>query len=176
MPSHAFRLRPGDAPRYVQLRQRMLIEQWDDSLPRHEIETITVPAAAATFGEDSSATFGIEAPPDDAAEPGTVRPLIGMAILARHRTRRYAHRTRLFNVYIERDHRGQGYARQLVSAVIEYARTWQGVDYLDLCVNEDAVGAQRLYARLGFVQWGRQEEAITSHGRRLAEIHMTLKL
>jgi ribosomal protein S18 acetylase RimI-like enzyme len=154
----------------------MLIEQWDDSVPRHEIETITVPAAAATFGEDSSATFGIEAPPDDSSEPGSARPLIGMAILARQRNRRYEHRARLFNVYVGPDYRGRGFAGQLVSAAIEHARGWPGVDYLDLCVNEDAVTAQRLYVRMGFAEWGRQEEAITSHGRRLAEIHMTLRL
>jgi ribosomal protein S18 acetylase RimI-like enzyme len=154
----------------------MLIEQWDESIPRQEIETITVPGAAAAFAADHAITFGVEGPADDSAEPGATPPLIGMAILARQRQRRYEHRARLFNVYVQPHYRGRGYAGQLVSAAIEHARTWPGVDYLDLCVNEDALSAQRLYVRMGFVEWGRQAEALTSHGRRLAEIHMTLTL
>ena len=63
-----------------------------------------------------------------------------------------------------------------MTAAIEVARRWEGVDYLDLGVSENAPAAQALYESLGFRAWGREPESLEVDGRRYDEIFMSLRL
>ena len=63
-----------------------------------------------------------------------------------------------------------------MSAAIDLARSWVGVDFVDLSVSENAPEAQRLYESLGFEQWGREPEVTEYEGQRYDEIYMTLRL
>jgi ribosomal protein S18 acetylase RimI-like enzyme len=63
-----------------------------------------------------------------------------------------------------------------MDAVIAHARSWQGVEYLDLAVSANSPEAQRLYKGFGFVVWGREPEVTEHEGRRYDEIHMTHRL
>jgi ribosomal protein S18 acetylase RimI-like enzyme len=79
-------------------------------------------------------------------------------------------------VFVEPDYRGRGLGRAVTSAAIAHARTWPGIDFIDLGVSENAPEALRLYESLGFTRWGREPEATQHEGRRYDEIHMTLRL
>lgn len=162
-------LTEDDAVRYVYVRQRMLIDDWSIS-GRAPVATYSPSAARTLLGDHRSATFGI-------ADPlgGSYGPLIAVATVTRNAHHKYAHRARLLSVFVDPPHRGKRLGEAVVAAAVEYARSWR-VEFVDLCVNGNAVPAQRLYARLGFVQWGRQQEAVDSDGNRLDEIHMTLSL
>jgi RimJ/RimL family protein N-acetyltransferase len=155
------------------VRQRVLIDEWETfvPLPTYGIERVTPNSVLGLLGDERSATYGIEADPED-----SYSQLVAIATVTRNAHHKYAHRARLVNVFVERAWRGRGLARAVVTAAIDAAREWNGVEYVDLTVNDDAVPAQHLYERLGFVRWGVQPEAAKARGRRITEIHMTLAL
>lgn len=163
-------LTEDDAVRYVYVRQRMLIDDWGLAGPAPG-GAYSPSAAKTLLGDHRSATFGIADSP-----AGSYGLLIAVATVTRNAHHKYAHRARLLSVFVDPPHRGKGFGEAVVAAAVEYARAWRGLEFIDLCVNGNAVSAQRLYARLGFVQWGRQSEAADSEGNRLDEIHMTLSL
>jgi ribosomal protein S18 acetylase RimI-like enzyme len=102
--------------------------------------------------------------------------LVAGAGILRMKRAKFAHRARLWGVYVEPEQRGRGLGRVVVSAAIEVARTWPGLEYIDLGVSANAPKAHRLYESLGFTAWGREPES-TAHGAlRYDEIYMTLKL
>jgi len=89
---------------------------------------------------------------------------------------KFAHRARLWGVWVEPTHRGRGLGRLVVESALALARRWTGVGYVDLGVSENAPEALRLYESLGFTTWGR-EPAATQYGtHRYDEIYMTLRL
>lgn len=111
-------------------------------------------------------------PQDGSAPPD----LVAVAGIRRMTSPKFAHRARLWGVFVEPDHRGRGLGRAVVSAAVDLARTWPGVDYIDLGVSENAPEARRLYESLGFREWGREPQTTQHEGRRYDEIHMTLRL
>jgi RimJ/RimL family protein N-acetyltransferase len=165
-----FRLQPDDSVRYVHVRQSMLVYEWGLAGTRHGIETLTPSSVSGLLADERSATFAIE------AIDGSNGELIAVATITRGAHTRFAHRAKLVSVFVNPCHRGKGLGRAVVSAAVDHARKWPGVDFVDLCVSEDAQAAQRLYETMGFVAWGRQPEATDYHGRRVDEIHMTLRL
>jgi RimJ/RimL family protein N-acetyltransferase len=132
-------------------------------------------------GEDY-AIFAIDAPAptgawaDAAGETREELELIAGAGIMRARSPKFAHRASIWGVFVEPAYRGNGLGRAVVTAAIDLARSWSGVDYVDLGASGAAPEAQRLYERLGFAAWGREPEATEIDGRRYDEIHMTLRL
>ena len=163
-----FRLGPDDAVRYVHARQGLLVHEWQSAGTPEGVHTITPASIAGLLADPKSATLGIESGPGSS--------LLAIATINRTDYPRYAHRARLVSVYVDERHRGQGLGETIVSAAIDVARGWRGVEFVDLIVNEHATPAQRLYRRLGFVEWGRQSEATDYLGRRFDDIHMSLRL
>lgn len=49
-----------------------------------------------------------------------------------------------------------------MTAALDHARAWVGVDFVDVGVSENSPQARGLYTRLGFEEWGREPEA-TEH-------------
>lgn len=119
-----------------------------------------------SFADEHSATFATEAEGE----------LVAVAGIGRGKPPKFAHRATVWGVFAEPAHRGKGLGRAVVAATIELARTWRGVDFVDLGVSENAPEAQGLYESLGFRAWGRQPEAIEHAGRRYDEIFMALRL
>ena len=134
-------------------------------------------ALAAMLGRPQSAVFAIEdlAPVPD-RDPAWNVPLIAAAGIVRQSRVKFAHRARVWGVYVAADHRRSGLGGAVMRAAIDLARSWPGVDYVDLAVSERAPEARRLYERLGFVAWGREPEATRIEHQRSDEIHMTLRL
>lgn len=162
-------LKPTDVERYVRLRLRMLDDApWAFSASPGDDEALDPARLATMFGEEHSATFAIESPER--------RELVAAASIRRGRPPKFAHRAGIWGVFIEPAHRGQGLGRAVVSAAIDLARTWPGVDFIDLGVSENSPEALRLYESLGFVPWGREPEATEHAGHRYDEIYMTRRL
>ena len=130
-----------------------------------ESDTVKPEYMAKWFADLQNAAFAVEAEGD----------LVAVASIARAR-KKFAHRAKVWGVFVEPEYRGRGLGRVVMSAAIEWARAQGGIDFVDLAVSESALPAQRLYENLGFHAWGREPEATDHDGKRFDEIHMTLRL
>lgn len=182
-PSAPIRLIPADAERYARLRLRMLqAVPWAFGASPEEDELLDLAHLARLLADEHSAIFAIEAwPARDRDRAGAdevqVRPeLLAAAGITRGKPPKFAHRARIWGVFVEPARRGRGMGRALMLAALEQARRWPGVDFLDLGVSESSPEALRLYESLGFEAWGREPEATEHQGRRYDEIHLTLRL
>ncbi|HEX6303939.1 MAG TPA: GNAT family N-acetyltransferase [Anaerolineales bacterium] len=149
------RLTPADAERYARLRMRMLTAMPGafDASPQDD-EALHPAWLARMLAEEYGAIFAIQAP----GPPGLNRvglneasdapKLIAAATITRAKQPQFAHRARIWGVFVEPPQRGKGLGRALLSAAIDLARSWVGVDFVDLSVSENAPEAQRLYESL----------------------------
>ena len=168
------RLHPADAERYARLRRRMLdVAPWAFGVDPDDDEALDPAHLARMFADEHAATFAVEAPADEGRDSPE---LVAAASIARAKGAKFAHRARIWGVFVEPAHRGGGLGRAVVAAAVDLARTWPGVDFVDLGVSERSLEARRLYESFGFVPWGREPEATGHEGRRYDEIHMALRL
>ena len=100
--------------------------------------------------------------------------LLAIAGFVRREGEKERHKGLLWGMYVRPDARNTGLGRQLLEAVIDRAR--QEVEVLQLCVVRGNEGARRLYARLGFIQYGVEKHSLKQHGRYYDEILMALDL
>lgn len=162
-----FRLSPADVDRYVAIRRTMLqTDPWSfDASPDadrgQDVEHVT-----KMLARDDYAIFAVE---------GENGELVATAGVIR-KSGKFAHRAGVWGVYVAHGHRGRGYGRAVMEAVVDLARTWDGVYYLDLGVSERAVEAHALYESLDFEAWGREPESTEVDGVRYDEIFMCLQL
>ena len=127
-----------------------------------------------TLSGDGRAVFAIDEP--STGTTGENRDLIAACGIARSTSPKSRHRATIWGVFVEPAYRGRGFGRAVVAAAINLARSWAGVDYIDLGASARADAARRLYESLGFVAWGREPEATEIDGWRYDETHMTLRL
>jgi RimJ/RimL family protein N-acetyltransferase len=162
-------LEPEDAERYARLRLRMLhAAPWAYASSPEEDEALDPARLAAVLADRERAILAVEAGGGDG-------PLVAAAGIARQRRAKSAHRAGLWGVFVEEAHRGRGLGRAVVSAAIELAFAWDGVDYVDLGVSERSPEARSLYESLGFRAWGREPGSLQCEGRRYDEIFMSLR-
>jgi ribosomal protein S18 acetylase RimI-like enzyme len=165
--SQPFRLQPADAGRFVRVRRRMLADSPWAFAADPENDRASDPAQLAQdLAKDDEAIFAVE-------EGGELVATLGVG---RREGAKFAHRALVWTVFVEPAHRGRGLGAALLARALELARTWPGIDYIDLAVSENSPHAKRLYERFGFVAWGREPEAVQTGGRRYDEHHMTLRL
>ena len=181
MAPQIIRLGCGDAARYIRLRRRMLLDApWSFAASPDDDVALRPDQLTEYLGDAERAIFAVEGPDvsSGAGQPtaGGRPELVAAAGILRATQRKFTHRARLWGVFVEPDDRGRGLGRLVVGAAIDLARSWAGVDYVDLGVSENAPRAQALYESLGFRAWGREPEATEWDGRRYDEIHMTLRL
>jgi RimJ/RimL family protein N-acetyltransferase len=100
--------------------------------------------------------------------------LVGIAGFFIRSGRKEAHKGALWGMYVRPQARGCGIARRLVEAVIDHAR--QQVEVLQLTVVKDNAAARRLYARLGFVEYGVERNSLKQNGRYWDEVLMAKPL
>ena len=77
-------------------------------------------------------------------------------------------------MYVRPDARKAGLGRQLIEAVIDYAR--DHVEVIQLSVVSGNEPARRLYTGLGFVEYGVEKKSLKQDGRYYDEILMALDL
>jgi RimJ/RimL family protein N-acetyltransferase len=100
--------------------------------------------------------------------------LVGIAGFYIQPKPKHTHKGMLWGMYVRPDARGAGIGRLLVEAVIEHAR--RHVELLQLFVVSDNLAARRLYALLGFVEYGIEWHATKYRGQYHDDVLMALPL
>jgi RimJ/RimL family protein N-acetyltransferase len=100
--------------------------------------------------------------------------ILGVAGLLIREGEKEAHKGLLWGMYVRPSARGTGVARRLVETVIDFART--RVELIQLSVVMGNEQARRLYARLGFVEYGIEKNSLKHDGRYHDEILMAMDL
>jgi RimJ/RimL family protein N-acetyltransferase len=100
--------------------------------------------------------------------------IVGMAGFMGREGAKDAHKGMLWGMYVRADARNAGVGRRLAEAVIEFAH--ERVELLQLAVVRDNEPARRLYASLGFVEYGIERKALKQGGRYYDEILMAKEL
>jgi len=157
------RLMPADAARYREIRLAGLESSPEAFGSTYETENAQ-PLSSFRERVSSSAVFG--------AFRG--KELLGIAGFAQRKGVKEAHKGLLWGMYVRPEARKAGVGRRLVEAVIDFAR--QRVELLQLSLVKVNEQARRLYARLGFVEYGVEKNSLKQDGRYYDEILMALDL
>jgi RimJ/RimL family protein N-acetyltransferase len=100
--------------------------------------------------------------------------LVGMAGFAVQQGPKRAHKGLLWGMYVQPAARRAAVGRRLVEAVCKHAR--RHVELLQLTVVRDNLQARALYASLGFVEYGVEQNALKHGGRYYDEVLMAKSL
>jgi ribosomal protein S18 acetylase RimI-like enzyme len=154
------RLLPEDAARYREIRLeglRVSPEAFGNTFEVENARPIELFADRIRDSETMGAFEGAE--------------ILGVAGLRANQGPKESHKGTLVGMYVRPQARNRGVGRRLVEAVIEVART-RGVELLQLAVVSDNGPARRLYARLGFVEYGIEKKSLKQGGRYTDEVLM----
>jgi RimJ/RimL family protein N-acetyltransferase len=102
--------------------------------------------------------------------------LVGLTGIARTPRMKQRHRAAITSVYVAPESRGRGVATALLTAAIQQARAWDGVEVLELSVAVENAAARRLYAAAGFRTYGVDRRALMVDGRPVDLALMALHL
>jgi ribosomal protein S18 acetylase RimI-like enzyme len=86
--------------------------------------------------------------------------LVGTVGFARNDNRKDHHKGRVWGVYVTSDHRARRIGRQLMSELLRRAGQQPGLEQIMLTVGADQNAARRLYASLGFENFGHERHAL----------------
>jgi ribosomal protein S18 acetylase RimI-like enzyme len=100
--------------------------------------------------------------------------LVGVAYFAVQQGQKKAHKGGLWGMYVRPAARRAGVGRRLVEAICNLGR--QQVELIQLTVVRDNDPARRLYARLGFLEYGLEKNALKHGGRYYDEVLMAKDL
>ena len=156
-------LTPGDAALYRSIRLEGLKESPEAFGSTFDAE-FTKPLAWFFDRLRSSVVFGAI---------GDAK-LLGVAGFAVRDGEKEAHKGLLWGMYVRPGARGAGVASRLAAAIIAYARS--RVELIQLSVVVGNEQARRLYARLGFVEYGIEKNSLKYCGRYFDEILMAKDL
>lgn len=161
-------LTTADAGNYCELRREMLLDSpWAfGSSPGHD----RMGDARAVEEWIGSGAGVIVAAIDD----GSGRP-VSVAGAMRESGPKRAHIAVVWGVYTAPAFRCRGLGRAVVSAAVDAARAWPGIEQVQLSVSENSAPARALYESLGFVVWGVEPDCLRVGGRGFAEAHMALR-
>ena len=95
---------------------------------------------------------------------------VAAGVLYLQGTRRQMHQS-LFAIIVDSEQRGRGLGTRLMQGLMRLAKERFGVDMLALEVY-DGNPAERLYARLGFTEYGREPDFVRYHGKSIDKIMM----
>ena len=96
--------------------------------------------------------------------------LAGVAGFAIQQGQKRAHKGLLWGMYVRPSARTGGIGRRLIEAIVEVARPH--VELIQLTVVRENIRARRLYASLGFVDYGLETKALKQGGRYFDEYLM----
>jgi RimJ/RimL family protein N-acetyltransferase len=102
--------------------------------------------------------------------------LVGIVGCARERGRKNEHKALIWGMYVASEAWGRGIGKALLSAAIERARAWPGLEQLWLSVGTDNRRAGSLYRSCGFERFGLERRALKLGDRYVDEEHMMLFL
>ena len=99
---------------------------------------------------------------------------LGMAGFRAHGGAKMAHKGMLWGMYVRPEARGRAVGRRLVEALLAYAAA--EVEIVQLAVTTDNAPARRLYASLGFVEYGVERRSLKHAGRYWDDVLMAKDL
>ena len=166
-------LTPGDAALYRSIRLEGLKESPEAFGSTFDAE-FTKPLAWFFDRLSSSVVFGAIRDAKLLNAKILDAKILGVAGFAVRDGEKEAHKGLLWGMYVRPDARGAGVARRLVEAVIAYARPHVELIQLSVVVGNEQ--ARRLYARLGFVEYGIEKNSLKYDGRYYDEILMAMDL
>jgi len=102
--------------------------------------------------------------------------LAGIAGCVCDEKEKLAHIGHVMSVYVKPEHRGQGIGRQLLMAIIEYARDNPNIKKLELGVITTETAAYALYTSVGFKKVGELSMASWANDRFYDEYLMEMVL
>ena len=102
--------------------------------------------------------------------------LIGYTQLEQLSLPKQQHTAYLFNLYVDPDYRGQGYASKLFDYLSKLAKEKAQVERIFITCNRKNTAAQKLYQKLGFTQYGVKEKSVKWQGEYDDEVEMVKKL
>lgn len=102
--------------------------------------------------------------------------LLGTARLVREPGVKVRHKAQVQGVYVTQAARGQGVGKALMHALLERARSYDGLQQLTLSVMVPQGAARQLYRSLGFMPWGVEPRAVRVDGAYLDKEHLVLWL
>lgn len=157
------RLLPADAALYRDIRLeglRLSPEAFGSTFERENAQTLDW--FAQRLG--NSDIFGAF---DGAEIVGTAGLLLGTG-------RKEEHKGRLVGIYVRPNSRKSGVGRRLIEAILDFARP--RIEIVQLAVVSENHQAIRLYASLGFVEFGLEKNSLKDGGRYYDEVHMAKEL
>jgi ribosomal protein S18 acetylase RimI-like enzyme len=86
--------------------------------------------------------------------------LIGTVGFGRNTRVKERHKARIWGVFVDRDFRGHGIARRLMSGVLDRAAPLDGLEQIILTVGDHQTAAKNLYISLGFTVFGHEAGAL----------------
>lgn len=102
--------------------------------------------------------------------------LVGTLGLARQKRPKFAHVGFLWGMYVHPDAMGRGVGRALVDAALALARSQPGLRHVTLQVSADNRAAIALYQSFGFVEIGREPDAMRVGNAFVDELRMYLPI
>jgi GNAT superfamily N-acetyltransferase len=102
--------------------------------------------------------------------------LIGIVGVRRLEREKERHKASIWGMYVAASSRRHGAAGMLLREAIGRARSWLGLEQVQLAVTDAAPDARRIYERHGFRVWGVEPRALCWDGRAVDETYMILDL
>lgn len=101
--------------------------------------------------------------------------LVGVMTVLGEGAPKLRHRVNLLAVYVTPRVRGQQIGQALLEATIEHAKTWPGVEKMNLTVVATNTPAIRLYEKAGFKTFGLEHHAMKVDNKYVDELYMSLE-
>lgn len=102
--------------------------------------------------------------------------LIGVVRLVREQASKERHKATLYGLYVAPSARRRGIAHRLIADALATAGKLKGLRQIRIGVVASNAAARTLYAKAGFVEYGREADALFVAGRFHAEFLMVKKL
>ncbi len=104
--------------------------------------------------------------------------LVGIASFVRDGEDRekLRHKGLLSTMYVSKEFRGYGIARQLLEEIINRVKTISEIEQINLIVLTDNLKAKKFYEKFGFEKYGTEQNSIKWKGKYFAEDQMVLGL
>lgn len=103
-------------------------------------------------------------------------PLVGFMGCIRMSKIKMRHKAEIMGVFVHPDCRRRGIAEQLFEASINKIRGIEGVQKINLTVSLPSIGALKLYQKMGFLEFGREENSMIWEGEQVTTVYMSLSI